>query len=55
MAKREAERRRLMKIELDQQKEAKQAKKMKEKAVDGQWDVAQKEHIKLLDQKEADK
>ena len=30
-------------------------KKQKEKELDGQWDKAQKEHIKLLDQKEADK
>ena len=52
---REAERRRLMKIELDSQKAAKEAKKLAQIEEDRQYDVAQKAHLKMLEEREQEK
>ena len=54
-AAREAKRRELMKEELAKQKEAKLAKKQALAEEDRQYDIAQKEHLKLLDEREKEK
>jgi hypothetical protein len=44
-----------MKIELDSQKAAKEAKKIAQKEEDRQYDEAQKAHLKLLEEREREK
>lgn len=44
-----------MKIELDKQAQQKVQKRIMEREAEGLWDKQQKEHLKLLDKKEADK
>jgi len=54
-AAREAERKRLLRKELDAQVEAKQVKKCKGKEEDAAYNVVLTEHLKVLDSKEEDK
>lgn len=54
-AAREAERKRLMKKELDQQAQVKIQKKLALQEEDRQYDEAQKAHLKLLEEREKEK